>query len=251
MSATSTVKTNLIKQLRLMLGDQMTEVELDFEHYDLAITLSVQRYRQRSDGSLQEKDIFIQLQPDQTVYTLPDNIQTIWRVHRRGVGTMIGGSGINFDPQSASFVNYYLTPGPQGGGLATWELFGQYKETLSRLFASEVNFNWNPDNHELTIINRPRGQEMVMITAYVQKTEDDLISNPYSGPWIRDYALAQAKFMLGQARSKFSGGFAGPQGSVTLNGGELIQQAQAEMERLENEIQFFNTSSRGYPFIIG
>jgi hypothetical protein len=251
MSAMSTAKTNLIKQLRLMLGDQMTEVELDFEHYDLAITLSTQRYRQRSDGAVQEKDIFIQLQPDQTVYTLPTNVQTIWRIHRRGVGTMVGGSGVNFDPQSAAFMNQYLTPSQQGGGLATWELFGQYKETLSRLFASEINFNWNVDNHELTIINRPRGQEMVMITAYMQKTDDDLITNVYSCNWIRDYALAQAKFMLGQARSKFSGGFAGPLGSVTLNGAELIQQAQAEMERLENEIQFFTTSNRGMPFVIG
>lgn len=251
MSATSTSRTNLIKQLRLLLGGQMTDVELDFEHYDLAISMATDRYRQRSDGSMQEKDIFIQLQPEQTVYTLPSNVQSIWRVHRRGVGVSIGGDGVNFDPFEASFANFYLMQGSQTGGLATWEIFGEYKETLGRIFASEINFNWNVDSHELTIINKPKGQETVMVTVYVQKTIDDLITNPYSGPWIRDYSLAQCKFMLGQARSKFSGGFGGPQGSVTLNGAELKQEAQAEMERLENEILKFTTSSRGYPFIIG
>lgn len=250
MSTTATARTKLIKQLRLMLGDQMIDVELDIDHYELAVTIAIDRFRQRSDGSTHEKDLFIQLMPDQTVYTLPDNVQTIWAVHRRGVGATIGGAGIDFDPMSASFANQYLLQGSQNGGLATWEIFGQYKETLSRVFASNINFHWNVDTHELTIINRPKGHEMVMVTAYVKKTDDEIISGPYSSPWIRDYALAQCKFMLGQARSLF-GGLAGPNGNVTLNGSEMIAQAEKEMERLETEIQQFVTSSKGWPFIIG
>jgi hypothetical protein len=251
MSATTTVRNILIQQLRLLLGDQMVDVELDIDHYNLAVTIAVERLRQRSDGSLQEKDLFIQLQPDETVYTLPIDVQTVWRVHRRSIGVAVGGDGVNFDPFEASFANYYLLQGSQTGGLATWEVFSQYKETLSRIFASQINFTWNGDRHELILINRPEGQETVMVTVHAKKTEDDLILNPYTGPWVRDYALAKCKYMLGEARAKFPSGFAGPNGSVMLNGAELKQEALAEFERLETEIQTFVVSNRGMPFVIG
>ncbi len=251
MTATVTPRTKLVKQLRLLLGDQMVDVELDIEHYELAVDMALERFRQRSDSSMQEKDIFIDLQPDQNVYKLPENIQTVWKVHRRGVGTSIGGSGVNFDPFEASFANQYMVQGAQQGGLATWELFGEYKETLGRLFASQINFNWNADNKELTILTRAEGQETVMITAYAEKDEQSILTNAYSGPWMRDYSLAQCKFMLGEARSMFTSGFAGPQGSIMLNGDQLKQEAMQEMERLETEIQNFVTSDSGYPFIIG
>ena len=251
MSATITARTKLIKQLRLMLGDQMIDVELDIEHYDLAVDLTLDRFRQRSDSSMQEKDIFIDLIHDQNTYKLPENIQTVWRVHRRGIGTTIGGSGMNFDPLEASFANYYMMQGSHNGGLATWEVFGEYKETMGRLFASEINFNWNQDNKELTILTSVHGSETVMITAYAMKSENDIITNVYSAPWIRDYALAQCKFMLGQARSLYQSGFAGPQGAITLNGDQLKQEALQEMERLETEIQNMVTSDMGRPFIIG
>lgn len=251
MTATVTPRTTLIKQVRLLLGDQMIDVELDIDHLELAVDMSIERYRQRSDGSTQEKDIFLDLMPDQNVYKLPENVQTVWKVHRRGVGVSIGGSGVNFDPFEASFANYYLLQGAQTGGLATWEVFGEYKETLGRIFASQVNFNWNSDNKEMTILRRPEGQETVMVTVYAEKNENDIITNVYSGPWIRDYALAQSKFMLGEARSLYASGFAGPQGSIMLNGDQMKQEALQEMERLETEIQNFVTSDGGLPFIIG
>jgi hypothetical protein len=251
MSATITPRTKLIKQLRLLLGDQMIDVELDVDHFELAVDLSVERLRQRSDSSMQEKDIFIDIVPDQNVYKLPENIQTVWKVHRRGVGVSIGGSGVNFDPFEASFANYYMLQGAQTGGLATWEIFGEYKETLGRIFASQINFNWNPDNKELTIHKRAEGHETVMITAYAQKNEHDIITNVYSGPWIRDYALAKCKFMLGEARSLYTSGFAGPQGSIMLNGEQIKQEATQEMERLEAEIQNYITADSGMPFMIG
>ena len=245
-------RTILIKQLRLMLGDQMTDIELDIEHYELAVTLSLERYRQRSDGSTQERDIFLNLQSDTTTYKLPDNVQTIWRVHRRGIGSQVGGGGgSNFDPASAMSTNMFMYNGGQAGGVATWEAYSQFKETLSRVFASEINFNWNYDDKELTIIRMPRGNETVMITAFVAKDDSTIMSNYQSGPWIRDYSLAQCKFFLGEARSKYASGFAGPQGSIMLNGDQMKQEALGEMERLESEIQNFVTSNRSSPFIIG
>ncbi len=56
--------------------------------------------------------------------------------------------------------------------------------------------------------------------------------------------------MMGEARSKF-GNLGGPQGGVSLNGDAMKQEAQAELERLELEIQNIIDGNQGYPFLIG
>jgi len=72
----------------------------------------------------------------------------------------------------------------------------------------------------------------------------------YSGQWIKDYALANCKMMLGQARSKF-GQIAGPQGGTQLNGTALITEAQAEMEKLEEELKNYVDGSQPLTWVIG
>ena len=37
------IKNDVIKQIRLLLGDGMVDIELDPEHYDLAIDISVDK----------------------------------------------------------------------------------------------------------------------------------------------------------------------------------------------------------------
>jgi hypothetical protein len=56
--------------------------------------------------------------------------------------------------------------------------------------------------------------------------------------------------MLGQARSKF-GQVAGPQGGTQLNGAALITEAQAEMEKLIDDLMKLVPGGAGYTWIIG
>ena len=77
-----------------------------------------------------------------------------------------------------------------------------------------------------------------------------LFKDIYAKPWIRDYALAVSKMMLGEARGKFNT-IAGPQGGTTLNGGELKQQGIAEMEKLDQEIGNFAEGGTPHSFVIG
>lgn len=249
MSASLTPRTLLIKQMQLMLGAQMIELEADPEHYNLAIDLAISRYRQRSGGSCQENFYFLTLEVGKSEYTLPEDIQDVVKIDRRGVG-VTGSSGINFDPFTAGLNNYFLLQWGQTGGLATWELFSEYKETLGRLFTSEIAFIFNRANHTINIIRSPKGIETVLLTVQQTKPEDVLITDVQTGPWIRDYSLASLKFMIGEARSMFSN-VGGPSGSLTLNGDKLKDEAKGEMERLENEILNFNTSDVGWPFIVG
>ena len=90
-------RDEIIKEIQLRLADGMVDVELDREHYDIAINKSIQKYRQLSSGSVEEAVIFIQTQDGITKYVLPDEVIDVKRLYRRGIGTNSGG-GTNFDP---------------------------------------------------------------------------------------------------------------------------------------------------------
>ena len=51
MSSQITPRVLLMKQIELQLGSQMVDVELDVEHFNLAITIGIQKLRQQSDGA--------------------------------------------------------------------------------------------------------------------------------------------------------------------------------------------------------
>jgi hypothetical protein len=130
MSATQTNRHTLKKEIQLLLGDQMVEVELDEEHMELAIKMAVERVRQRTTGGVEESHVFLTMQPDQNKYTLPDEVQEVEKLYRRGVGANSTG-GTNFDPFEAAFSNIYLLQAGRTGGLATWDflkstLFGDH-----------------------------------------------------------------------------------------------------------------------------
>lgn len=250
MSAQITPRVVLKKQIELMLGSGLVDVELDVDHINLAITIGIEKLRQQSDGALLEKDIFLHLTRDIVEYTLPSEVQEVRRLYRRGIGGSTAG-GVNFDPTNAAIVNMYMLQPNQSGGLATWDMYSGFLETAERVFASQLNFTWDVNSHKLTIIRRPTADEEVSVRVYARKSEDDTINDPYTGPWLRSYATAKAKYALGEARDKFPSGFPGPSGNVMLNGATLKTEAQVEIDKLEKELLNMITSADGLPFVIG
>jgi hypothetical protein len=140
------------------------------------------------------------------------------------------------------------------GGLASYELFTEYQSLAMRMFGGHIQFTFNPVTKRCVITRKvPEGGEVVMLWVYNYKPDQVILSDYASFPWVQDYAFAKAKFMVGEARSKFST-LAGPSGGTTLNGGELKQEAQAMMDKLEEDLRnYTDLSNGGTPpwFIIG
>ena len=250
MSSQATARSILMKQIGQLLGSNMVDVELDKIDVNLAIDVGIQKLRQQSDGSTLEKDIFLHITRDISEYTLPDEVQEVRRLYRRGVGAYTNG-GVDFNPTDAAFYNVFLLQPNRTGGLATWDMYSSFLKTTEILFASQYNFTWDVNSHKLTIIRRPTADEEVSVRVYVRKSEDELITDPYTGPWLRSFSLATAKYMLGEARDKFPSGFPGPNGAVMFNGATMKQEAQVEIEKLELQLYNLVTSSSGYGFVIG
>jgi hypothetical protein len=252
MADLKTQKQEIFDYVFAMLGGGMIDVELDPVHYETALTKALSRYRQRSDYSIEESYMFLPLVIDQNDYILPREVIEVRQIFRRTIGSRSGGGdgGTLFEPFNLAYTNTYLLSSSNMGGLATYDLFSQYQELVGRMFGSFIEFKWNTVTKKLTILQRPRADETVMLYVYNYRPDSQLLDDYLAQQWIKDYTLATCKYMLGEARSKFAT-IAGPQGGSALNGDSLKQEAQAEMEKLENEVATAVPGGTGYGFIIG
>ena len=233
MANTTTKKQEIFDYVYAMLGGGMIDVELDPIHYETALQKALTRYRQRSDHSAEESYLFLPTIIDQNTYTLPQEVMEVRTIFKRSVGSRSGGGdgGSIFEPFNLAYTNTYLLSGSNMGGLATYDMFSQYQELVGRMFGSFIEFNWNNVSKQLTILQRPRAEQTLMLYCYNYRPDESLFADYLAIDWIKSYTLATCKFMLGEARSKFAT-IAGPQGGSQLNGDTLKAEAQAEMELL-------------------
>ena len=247
-----TQKQEVYDYVHAMLGGGMIDVELDPIHYETALTKAFSKYRQRSDYSVEESYAVLQLLEDVNDYILPKEIIEVRQIFRRSVGSRSGsGDGSSlYEPFNLAYTNTYLLAGSGMGGLATYNFFSQQQELVGRMFGSFIEFKWNTTTKKLTILQRPRAGEEVLLYVYNYRPDSQLLSDYLSNTWIKDYTLALCKYMLGEARSKFAT-IAGPQGGTSLNGQDLKNEAQAEIEKLEKDVSLAVPGGTGYAFLIG
>lgn len=252
MSNIDRARQSVYDYCKTMLGDGMIDVELDPIHYQTALDRTLGVFRQRSDNAVEESYAFLTLQQDQNDYILPKEIQQVRQIYRRSIGsrTGSGGGGTVFEPFNLAYTNTYLLSSTNMGGLLTYELFAGYQELVGKMFGSFINFNFVPQTRKLTIFQRPRGEEEVMLWCYNTRPDFAIIEDTYAGQWVKDYALANCKMMLGQAREKFAQ-IAGPTGGSSLNGAAMKSEATADLERLTKELETLVPGGHGYTFIIG
>lgn len=245
-------KQDIFDYVHSMLGGGMVDVELDPVHYETALTKALTKYRQRSENSVEESYIFLETVVDQNSYTLPQEVIEVRKIFRRSVGSRTGGGdgGSIFEPFNLAYTNAYLLSSSNMGGLATYDFYSQFQELVGRMFGSFIEFTWNSTTKKLTLLQRPRAEENLMLMAYNYRPDDQIINDYLAQQWIKDYTLATCKYMLGEAREKFAT-IAGPQGGTSLNGQSLKSEAQAEMEKLEKDVVEAVPGGNGYGFLIG
>jgi len=247
-----TQKQEIFDYVYAMLGGGMVDVELDPVHYETALTKALTRYRMRSDYSVEESYMFMPTVIDQNTYTLPNEVVEVRQIFRRSIGSRTGGGGGGtlFEPFNLAYTNTYLLSSTNMGGLATYDFFSQYQELVGRMFGSFIEFKWNTTTKNLTLLQRPRAEETLLLYCYNYRPDSQLFDDYLAKQWIKDYTLAACKYMLGEARSKFAT-IAGSQGGSSLNGDALKAEAQSEMEKLEAEVATAVAGGNGYGFLIG
>jgi hypothetical protein len=246
-----TLKQNLIAYVKLQLGDQIIDLELDPEHYEAAYQRTIGTYRQRAQNAYEESYSFFTLVKDQNIYTLPQEVISVRQCFRRTFGDATGPFASNFDPFAQASLNVYLMNFNVAGGLATYDFYTQYVELAAKMFGGFFNYTFNPVTKKLQLIRDPKNTgEAVLIWTYNLKPEINLLSDFQISQWIRDYMMANCKMIIGEAREKFST-IAGPQGGGSLNGTAMKSEAQSQMDALIQQLVNYVDGSQPLTWVIG
>jgi len=245
------LKQNLIEYVKLQLADQIVDLELDPAHYEAAYQRTIGTYRQRAQNAYEEAYIFMELMRDVNIYTLPQEVVQVRQIFRRTFGDSTGPFASNFDPFAQASINVYLMNFNTAGGLATYDFYSQYVELAARMFGGFMNYTWNPVTKKLQLIRDPKGTgENVLLWTWQLKPEIQLLQDYQISQWIRDFMVANAKVIIGEAREKFST-IAGPQGGGTLNGSAMKAEGQAQMDGLIEQLKMYVDGSQPLTWVIG
>jgi hypothetical protein len=147
-------RSEIIDYIRLRLGDGMVDVELDLDHYSLAIKTALTKYRQKSQNAYEESYAFLNLLPETQEYILPQEIITVRQVFRRGIGSITGTTASQFEPFASGYLNTYMLVAGRVGGLLNYDLFVQYQEQAMKMFGGFMNFQWNSVSKKLTLVRK-------------------------------------------------------------------------------------------------
>jgi len=246
-----TLKQNLIEYVKLQLGGDIIDLELDPSHYEAAYQKTIGTYRQRANNAYEESYSFMQLVQDVNIYELPQEVISVRQVFRRTFGDSSGPFASNFDPFAQASINVYLMNFNVAGGLATYDFYSQYIELAGRMFGAFMAYTYNPVTKKLQLIRDPKGSgETVLLWSYNLKPEFNLLSDYQISQWIRDYMVANCKMIIGEAREKF-GTIAGPQGGGTLNGAAMKSEAQTQMDALIEQLKMYVDGSQPLTWVIG
>jgi hypothetical protein len=154
------LRNDIIDYVRLRLGDQIVDVELDKEHYDLAIKQALTRYRQRAGNAVEESFVFLDLLPETQEYILPSYIDTVKAIYRRGIGSVTGTTASQFEPFASGYLNTYMLVAGRVGGLVNYELFSQYQELAMTMFGGYINYTWNKVTKKLSLVRKMPAQNI-------------------------------------------------------------------------------------------
>ena len=118
-----------------------------------------------------------------------------------------------------------------------FDSFLTWRKTFQRITGIEPKWLWDEPNQEIRI-HQPIQNCIAGVFAYCPRNFEDI--RLVHKDWIKRASLAHVKQQLGEIRRKFSGNIPGPGGKdLQLNGDKLVDEAKAELEKLQEELMGF------------
>ena len=245
------LKQALFNNVRLRLGGDIIDLELDPQHYEAAYDYAIKIYRQKAQNATQESYTLMTIIKNVDTYTLPSEFINVRSIFRRTVGLETGPSSTSFDPFSSAILNTYLLNYNYTGGMATYDFYAGYVELAARMFGGYVTYTFNPVTKVLRVVRDFKGTgERVLIWADIVRPETEILQDPGAGIWITDFVMAVLKGIIGEAREKY-GSIAGPGGGTSLNGAAMKADSKADQERLINELKAYVDYSQPLTWVQG
>lgn len=197
------------KQLEYCISDAM---EL-FSEYVIA----EKKYLAINLEGYNEEDEYIQI---------PDYVISIFEA--RECGDNYSVNTLFSIPNQMANAGMWYAPA-SGGGYGDWvsyEIGMSYIDLIRRMTASKFTFEYNPRDQHMTLYPNPKKIEFkgyLVIGVYTLRPDEQT----YGEYWVKKFALARAKQVIGRVRTKYSG--------TQLLGGGSIDTAILEEGKQEEE----------------
>jgi len=213
------------------LGHPIVDVELDDFQIQLCIDEAISRLEYHAPDWMTQYAVF-DTSGGISVYELPqeiaDNLNDVW--YRRDFfkfgaspGSLEYDFAIMFFTNTGLFNNYNVSQ-----YLLMQQYLKQVKNVLGQMSTWQL-----VNNKYLNIWPVPETNDESVILEF-RAFDPNTVHHAYKN-WVQRFALAEAKEILGQIRGKYDI-LPGPGGGTRLNGASLIQESQADKERLLEEL---------------
>lgn len=218
----------LAEEIMISLGANLVDVELSMDEIGLAFKKAKRTFQQKGHNNYRRVFYQLPVQPCRDVYMIPSEIDTVVKVIRPT--TKYFSTDDEFSMAAYNQLFGSTNTGLSGDWLS-YELTLQQIERLQKYTAFDVQFNHDIHRDSITFLKNPNRKEIWLLEVYTNLTDEEYMDVL----WIQEWALAEAKIMLGNAYRKFSQ-LPSPDGSISLDGNGMIQEGNQDKERLLQEI---------------
>lgn len=242
-------RTEAVRWMELQLGSGVVVVEMTSEQLRTAFDGAIRWYVSRRGF---RRSIVIDLTSGISEYPMPPDCDHVLEVAFQAPKPDIVGA-INpyafTDMESVPVAWASISGVPGGQFYSMYSLVLRHSETAKRVLGAEFAWEYDAWNRVLKLYPAVRlsGKAAVLYISRTLNAEDpqqptdppnDFRALPYRDrDIILRYALASAKSILGRIRGKYTDGLPSAGGSKTLDGDQLLSEAQAEFETLNEEVK--------------
>lgn len=224
-----TTRQQLKDWLERKLGAPLVVVEITPEQLDDAIDETLEIYTRYVTPEEVYMTIDLKTYPASGL-TLPDNITSIYNMGTSSVGSGNDGTLFSVRSQLRNEIGMDISFGV--GSWTTYQAAMEYLELANRLLGGSYQFRYNNKSKVFQLTPNPQtihDTGHIVISCRAVRPEDQLLGEP----WIKRYALALCKQVVGHVRGRFA--------NVQLLGGAnnedyMREEGKQEMTDLLNEL---------------
>jgi len=240
-------KSDLVEKVKRRLGSPMIKVELDDSQINDNIDYAREKFIKWAVGNATQEHFFtLMLSAGVTEYDMPEGVVDVLGYESRSAGSIHTLFTMENYLYNMGMYDQLLMRGAGGSGytLVSYHIARDFLETVKRYVVDAYNFKYHKYTNILEIQpTPPSGGSLsvngiiydspgfILIRSYMIEGEN---TDLYGNIWILDYVTALSKISLGRVRSKFANFTAvGSNTGLALDGSDLLNEGQAELEKLE------------------
>jgi hypothetical protein len=219
--------------VNIALGGNLVSVELEDVDYQYALNRAIRKFKQYGHNTYRKTFMSVEVSKGVSTYSIPSNIEDGIKVIRPNSSGMFSGEDIFVKKAIDELITTKSTSGScTGVQFLEYEMTLHTLEKYKRYSAFDVDFQIDKFKHEITFFNTPKiDGEIWIVECYENLTDEEYAEID----WVFRWAITEAKLILGSAYRKFSN-LPSPDGSTSLPGSEIVQEAKEEQRLLMEEI---------------